>query len=221
VTLLRYSNINDVVIDKMSDFNSLPNELLVHVFDHLDKVNLCVLRLVSVKVKEAATLCCFREMTATVFDDALFMNSCSKSQATPLAQVVRTVYITPYEVPDFISAARSILELNQSFPQHQLDTNQWTSSQLMLALDHACGLPLLQGMPVDLTSLMRLNWWNQCALLEDDVPMEQLPFQVLLKLFEEATPNADQQNQAATIRKLEVSDVPPLRHLLLTGRSHF
>jgi hypothetical protein len=51
--------------------------------------------------------------------------------------------------------------------------------------------------------------------------MEQLPFEVLLKAFEAATSKADDDVQMPTIRKLELFGVPPLRHPLLIGGSHF
>jgi hypothetical protein len=57
-----------------------------------------------------------REIATTVFDDALFMNSCSAFQATPLAQAVRTVHINPCEVLDSVSIPRCITELGCPFP---------------------------------------------------------------------------------------------------------
>jgi len=74
---------------------SLPDELLVCTFDHLAKVDLRRLRLVSKRIRGPASESLFRNLKTTVFGDPRFQYPISPLYHTPLARLVRTVYIDP------------------------------------------------------------------------------------------------------------------------------
>lgn len=78
--------------DKLGD---LPEELLIRIFGHIEAPDLFHLRLVSTRVTGPATVCCFRNLATTVFEDARFLFPISTLHSSPVAQTIRAVHINP------------------------------------------------------------------------------------------------------------------------------